>query len=411
LRIEMVAVGDELLSGAVLNSNAARLAEGLAGVGLGLRTVTEVGDDVDEIAATLRACCARADVVVVSGGLGPTSDDLTREGLAAVAGVGLVRDPTVEARLREVYAGHGVPIPEIAYRQADVPSGATLLPNPRGSAPGLRMRVGNAVVYALPGVPSELDAMLSQQVVGEIAALAGDHPVPVTVTIRVALAGESAIAASLTALEREAGADVRFAYLAEPGDVRVKVTGTSADAVSSVAADAAAVLGPVAYSSDGRSLDAVVHGLLASRGATVAVAESLTGGLVAAALTDMAGASATFRGGAVVYATELKARFGVPAELLAERGPVDPDVAAALAEGVRERFASTYGVATTGVAGPEPVGGYPVGAVYLAVAGPAGTRVVRRDLRGDRGRVRRLSVVHAIDLLRRELTGLAPYGE
>lgn len=407
----MVAIGDELLSGAVLNSNSARLAEGLAGVGLGLRAVIEIGDDVDEIAATLRACCARADVVVVSGGLGPTSDDLTREGLAAVAGVGLTRDPSVEARLRGVYAGYGVLIPDLAYRQADVPDGATLLANPRGSAPGLRMTVGRAVVYALPGVPVELDAMLAGQVLGEIAVLAGDHPAPVTRTVRVALLGESAIAAALGDVERDAGGSVRFAYLAEPGDVRVKVTGTSAEAVAAVAAEVAAVLGPVAYSTDGRALDVVVHGLLADRGATVAVAESLTGGLVAAALTEMAGASATFRGGALVYATDLKARFGVAEDLLAARGPVDPDVALALAAGVRERFSATYGVATTGVAGPDPVGEYPVGAVYVAVAGPGGSRVVRRDLRGGRGGVRRLTVVHAIDLLRRELLGVAPYGE
>ena len=297
-----------------------------------------------------------------------------------------------------------------------MPEGADLLKNPRGSAPGLRMRLGGAVVYALPGVPGELDAMLASQVVAEIAALAGDVPVPVTATVRVALLGESAIAELLTAVERDAGPEVRFAYLADPGDVRVKVRGTSADRVAAVAEQVAAALGPVAYTLDlrdgeGRSLDVVVHDLLGARGATVAVAESLTGGLVAGALTDMAGASATFRGGAVVYATELKARFGVSEALLAERGPVDPDVALALAAGVREAFSSTYGVATTGVAGPDPVGAYPVGAVYVAVAGPSGSRVVRRDLRGDRSRIRRLTVVHALDLLRRELLGLGPHGE
>lgn len=405
----MVAVGDELLSGAVVNSNAARLAEALADVGLGLRTVIDVGDDVAEIAAVVRECCARADVVVVSGGLGPTSDDLTREGLAAAAGVGLARDSAVEARLREVYRGYGLPMPDLAYKQADVPAGAELLANPVGSAPGLRMRVDRATVYALPGVPTELVAMLTGQVVGEIAALAGDHAVPVTAMIRVALAGESAIAAKLTDLEKDPR--VRFAYLAEFGDVRVKMTGTDAETIPAVAAQAASLLGTAAYSTDGRPLAAVVHGLLRERGATAAVAESLTGGMVAAALTDTAGASVTFRGGAIVYATELKARYGVPVELLAERGPVDPDVAVALAEGVRSVFDATFGVATTGVAGPDSMGEYPVGAVYVAVAGPDGSRVMRRDIRGDRDRVRRLTVVHALDLLRRVLQGHEPYGE
>lgn len=405
----MVAVGDELLSGAVLNSNAARLAGALAGAGLGLRTVVEVADDLEDIAAAVRAGAARADVVVVSGGLGPTSDDVTREGLAAAAGVGLTRDPGVEDRLREIYERFGVPIPELAFQQADVPDGAVLLTNPTGSAPGLRIAIGSSVVYALPGVPSELDAMLAAQVVAEIAVLAGDHPTPVTVTVRVALEGESAIAAKLTVLERSAEG-VRFAYLADAGDVRVKLTADDARLAEAVALQVVSLVGPAAYSADGRRLDEVVHALLAERGATVAVAESLTGGGVAAALTEMAGASATFRGGAVVYATDTKARFGVGEALLAERGPVDPDVALALAAGVRAAFGATYGVATTGVAGPDAAGGYPVGAVFVAVAGPGGSRVVRRDLRGDRARIRRLTVVHALDLLRRELIEVGPNG-
>ncbi len=408
LRIEMVAVGDELLSGAVLNSNTARLAGALSGVGLGLRTVVEVADDLGDIAAAVHAAAARADVVVVSGGLGPTSDDVTREGLAAAAGVDLTRDPGVEARLREIYERFGVPIPSLAFQQADVPDGAVLLVNPTGSAPGLRIAIGSAVVYALPGVPGELEAMLPA-VVAEVAALAGDHPAPVTVTVRVALEGESAIAEKLAGLEGSASG-VRFAYLADAGDVRVKVTADDARVAEAVAAQVVALVGVAAYSTDGRGLDEIVHRLLASKGATVAVAESLTGGAVAAALTDMAGASATFRGGAVVYATDMKAHYGVDAALLAERGPVDPDVALALAAGVRDAFGATYGVATTGVAGPDPVGPYPVGAVYVAVAGPDSARVARRDLRGDRARIRRLTVVHALELLRRELLGEGPNG-
>lgn len=406
--MEMVAVGDELLSGLVLNSNAARLADALAAVGLGIEQVTEVGDDLDGIVAVVSAAAARADAVVVSGGLGATSDDLTRDALAAAAGVGMDRDPAVEERIREIYAAYGTPVPDLAYRQADVPRGAALLPNPRGSAPGLRLTLGRAVVWALPGVPVELEAMLGP-VAAEIAGLAGEVAAPATAMVRVALEGEFAVAAALTELEARDAGRVRYAYLAEPGDLRIRLTGPDAALVGAAAADVAARLGPAAYAvapGGAPGLDEVVHGLLAAAGATVAVAESLTGGGLAAALTDMAGASGTFRGGAVVYATDTKGDLGVDRALLAARGPVDPEVAGQLAVAARARFGTTYGLGTTGVAGPDPVGEHPVGTVFVGLAGPAGVTIVRPALHGDRARIRRLAVVHALDLLRRELSGM-----
>ncbi|MGQ0623545.1 MAG: CinA family nicotinamide mononucleotide deamidase-related protein [Sporichthyaceae bacterium] len=404
-RVELITVGDELLSGLVLNSNVGRVADALSTVGLALALVTDVGDDVAEIAAAVRLACSRADVVLCSGGLGPTSDDLTRDALAVVAGVELYRDAGVEADVRARYAAWGLAMPPSAVRQADVPAGAQLLHNPRGSAPGLRMRVGSAQLFAMPGVPSELAAMLAQ-VIAPILATEYPGLAPANVTLRVALMGESTIADRLTQVQPVAeGAGVRFAYLPSVGDVRVRLSGP-AEAVARAAASAADALGPAAYSADGHTLDVVLHDLLRARGATVAVAESLTGGLVGAALTEAAGASATFLGGAMVYATEAKADLGVGAALLAERGPVDADVAGALAQAVRGRFGATYGVATTGVAGPDPVGEHPAGTVFVAVAGPERTRVLRHDLPPRRDFVRALTVVAALDLLRRELLGL-----
>ncbi|MGQ0630240.1 MAG: CinA family nicotinamide mononucleotide deamidase-related protein [Sporichthyaceae bacterium] len=404
-RVELITVGDELLSGLVLNSNVGRVADALSAVGLALSVVTDVGDDVEEICAAVRAACARADLVLCSGGLGPTSDDLTRDALAVTAGVDLRRDAGVEADVRARYAAWNLVMPESAVRQADVPVGAQLLTNPRGTAPGLRMRIGSAQVFALPGVPGELTAMLAEVIVPILAA---DRPgsAPASVTLRVALMGESTIAQSLSAIQADAESDgVRFAYLPSVGDVRVRLGGP-ADAVARAASAAREVLGGAVYSADGRGLDVVLHELLRERGATVAVAESLTGGMVGAALTEAAGASATFLGGAVVYATAAKAELGVDAALLAERGPVDSDVAGALAEAVRERFGSSYGVATTGVAGPDSVGEYAAGTVFVAVAGPERTRVLRHDLPPRRDFVRALAVVAALDLLRRELLGL-----
>ncbi|MGQ0845468.1 MAG: nicotinamide-nucleotide amidohydrolase family protein [Sporichthyaceae bacterium] len=404
-RVELITVGDELLSGLVLNSNVGRVADALGGIGLRLEIVTDVRDDVAEIVAALNAAAARADVVVCSGGLGPTGDDLTRDAMAVAAGVPLRRWPDLEQTVRERYAGWKLLAPDVALRQADVPEGATPLPNSRGSAPGLRMDLGSAVVWALPGVPSELDAMLAEHVVPRLAEEVG-APALTTTSIRVSLTGESAISQAIEDLER--AGTVSFAYLAAPGDVQVRLTGTP-EAVAAATASVQERLGPAAYSTDGATLAVVVHRLLAAAGGTVAVAESLTGGMVGAALTEPSGASATFVGGSIVYATEAKAALGVDAALLAARGPVDPDVALALARCVRERYGATHGVATTGVAGPDPVGPLEAGTVYVAVDDAAGGRVLRLALPPRRDLVRTLSVVHALDLVRRRLQGIEPH--
>jgi nicotinamide-nucleotide amidase len=404
-RVELITVGDELLSGLVLNSNVGRVADALAAVGLSLKVVCDVSDDIEEIVAAALAATDRADVVLFSGGLGPTSDDLTRDALAQAAGVELDFDPEVADRLRARYAEWGIPMPEQVLRQAEVPRGAELLPNPRGSAPGLSMRIRGARVLALPGVPGELQAMLEGSVVPMLAELV-PGPELVTTMLRSALVGESTIAETVAEVQARAEKDgVKFAFLPNLGDVRIRLTGPAA-AVVAAEQEVADVLGPIVYSRDGRPIDQVVHGLLRERGATVAVAESLTGGMVGAALTEMAGSSATFLGGVIVYATPAKAELGVDAGLLAERGPVDAEVAGQLAERVPERFGATYGLACTGVAGPEPVGDYPAGAVFVALAGPDGVRVQRRDLPPRRDFVRALTVLAVLDLLRRELLGL-----
>ncbi|MGQ0465661.1 MAG: CinA family nicotinamide mononucleotide deamidase-related protein [Sporichthyaceae bacterium] len=403
-RVELITVGDELLSGLVLNSNVGRVADALGAIGLRLSVVTDVRDDIGEIVAALNAAASRAQIVLCSGGLGPTGDDLTRDAIAAAAGVALHRHADIEETIRERYAGWKLTAPDLAMRQADVPEGAEAIPNPRGSAPGLRMPLREAVVWALPGVPGELVAMLDEHVVPRLAHEVGTSSLTTT-TVRVALLGESAIAAELVDLEK--AGEVSFAYLASPGDVLVRLTGEP-DATARAAAAVWDRLGPAAYSSDGATLPMLVHRLLAEAGGSLAVAESLTGGMLAAALTDPAGASATFRGGSIVYATAAKVALGVDPGLLAERGPVDPDVALALAQCVRERYGATHGVATTGVAGPDLVGEIEVGTVYVAVADAAGTRVVRLALPPRREFVRQLSVVHALDLVRRRLLGLDP---
>lgn len=407
VRVELLTVGDELLRGDTANGNATWLGRRLTEAGAQVTRSEVVPDELDVIAEAVGDALRRADAVVLTGGLGPTSDDLTREALALAAGVGLHRDAEVERRLRERAAERKVPLRPDALRMADVPDGATLLDNPAGSAPGLRLTLPDGLVYALPGVPSEMRAIAGESVLPEL----GGETVSATV-LRTATIWESVVADRLAPVEKMPG--VKLAYYASPGQVRVRIQALGPELLAEAEAAACELLGTALYAEGEQALDHVVHGLLAERHATVAVAESLTGGLLGAELTAMPGSSATFAGGVIAYATPLKhSLLGVPAELLAEHGAVHPDVAAAMAQGVRDRLGATYGVAVTGVAGPEPQDGYPVGTVHVAVAdfgGAVTTRTPSLPVPADGARarsvVREMTVVHALDLLRRVLLGV-----
>jgi nicotinamide-nucleotide amidase len=407
LRSAVVAVGDELLLGDIVNGNAAWLGERLAAAGAPVVHSSMVGDDVDRIAAAVRRALEDAQVVVITGGLGPTSDDVTRDAVAAVAGVPLVRSAQLEQELRERFAAYRYEMPETVLRQADVPVGARTLDNPVGSAPGLRVEVGDALVFALPGPPHELAAVATGGVLAEVATRSG--AVGLTRTLHCAGRGESEVAEVVErSIDVPPGVDL--AYLAGGAVVRVRLTTVAAteaeaDAVLAPLVDALATeLGDTVFGRDGDSLPAVVLRRLVAAGQTVAVAESLTGGLLGAALTELPGSSAAFRGGLLVYATDVKASLaGVPEEVLATDGAVSTATAEALAAGARDRLGATWGVGVTGVAGPEPQEGKAVGTVHVAVAGPTGVRSATRRVPGDRPRVRLLAVTMALDLLRRQL--------
>ncbi|WP_235828422.1 CinA family nicotinamide mononucleotide deamidase-related protein [Actinomadura rubteroloni] len=414
MRVELLTIGDELLIGDVVNGNAAWLGRRLADHGVDVTRGVVVGDELDVIVAAVESALRRADVVITTGGLGPTYDDLTREALAKAAGAALVRDPALERRLRERVAAAGRTLEPMALRMADVPEGARVLPNSEGSAPGLRIELGGGVVYALPGVPHEMRTLVDATVLPELEERAG-LPAVARRTLRTAGIWESVVATRLAPVERMDG--VRLAYLPSPGEVRIRITAAGADPGALLAeAERAArdLLGDCVYGTGDESLDRVVHRLLAERGATVATAESLTGGLIGAELTAMPGSSATYAGGEVVYATELKHRLlGVPAELLERHGAVHPDVAAHMAAGVRDRIGADYGLAVTGVAGPDPQDGRPVGTLHVGVAGPGAEPVVvspRLPVAAGgpeaRGVVRRMTVVQALELLRRTILGL-----
>lgn len=423
MKAEIVAIGTELLLGDVVNGNAAWLGRELAAIGVDVDQTTAVGDNIARIARTVDAACRRADVVICTGGLGPTQDDVTREALAQLLGVTLVRDREIEAALRARYEAAGRPdFAPNNLRMAQYPQGAVPLRNPAGTAPGLRLAIGDSVVFALPGVPQEMKELFTSFVrpeLAERAELAGQASVLLSRQLHTVGIWESEVAHELADLDAElaAAANPTIAYLAAEGQTLVRITAkgptieAARDMIDAVDARVRAVLGDVVYGMDGDTLESVVQRLLCDSGATVATAESLTGGLLGAALTSVDGSSQTYRGGFVGYATDTKSSvLGVPTALLDERGAVDPDVAIAMATAARQHFAATYGVATTGVAGPSAAEGKPVGTVYVALVGPDAdgpARIVRGLLlHGDRARVRRVTVQTALDLLRRRLAGL-----
>ncbi|MBT2209389.1 CinA family nicotinamide mononucleotide deamidase-related protein [Actinomadura sp. NEAU-AAG7] len=414
MRVELLTVGDELLLGDTVNGNAAWLGRRLADHGVEVTRSVVVGDELDVIVEAVASALGRADAVITTGGLGPTYDDVTRDALAKAAGVGLVRDPALERRLRERAEASGRVLQPMAFRMAEVPEGAGLLRNSAGTAPGLRVELPGGIAYALPGVPFEMRTIMDEVVLPELAAIAGP-PGVARRTLRTARVWESVLATRLAEVEAMDG--VRLAYLPDPAEVKIRVTAAGPDAPGRLAAAEARVrelLGDVVYGVEDETLARVVHRLLVERSATVAAAESLTGGLISAELTAAPGSSETYAGGIVAYATEMKARLlGVPDALLAEHGAVHPDVAAAMAAGVRDRLGTAYGLSVTGVAGPEPQDGRPVGTVYIGLAGPEGTRTVvspKLPVPGKgpeiRAVIQRMTVVHALELLRRALLGL-----
>ncbi|HVE99049.1 MAG TPA: competence/damage-inducible protein A [Mycobacteriales bacterium] len=414
MRAEILAVGTELLLGDIVNSNAAWLGQRLAEAGVDVTTSVVVGDNVERIADAIASGLGRADAILITGGIGPTQDDLTREGLAAAAGVPLVRNDDLEAGLRARFAAMRRDVPEMNYRQADQPAGAGAIPNARGSAPGLRLELLGGIAYALPGVPHEMRPMFTESVLPDLVRRAGDRQCLVHRVLRTAGMWESAVAAALSdqvARLEEAGG-VTIAFLASGGQTRVRLSAkadTPAAALAMIAPEEALArqaLGPAVYGADDDTLEDVVLCLLRERDATIAVAESLTGGLLGATLSAPSGASDVYRGGIAAYATELKADLlGVSDEVLEAHGAVSDDTARQMAEGARDRCGATYGLALTGVAGPSEQEGKPVGTVHVGLAWPGGSLAKAVRLPGDRPLIRTYACVTAMNLLRLHILG------
>lgn len=414
MRCEIIGIGTELLLGQIVNTNAAWIGQRLADVGWDSLRQTAVGDNEDRIASAIREALERADGVILTGGLGPTQDDVTRESVAAVAGVRLIRHPEIEQWLRDRFSRFGgARMAQINLRQADIPEGARVIDNPVGTAPGLLIEVGGKPVYAVPGVPREMERMLEDVVLPDLAARAGHGRTIVSRTLRTAGLGESALAERLTPMwEAFKDGGVTMAYLASPGEVRIRLTavgGTRDEAIVEIEPVEAAIretVGDLVYGLDDQTLEARVAHLLTASGGTLGTAESITAGLVGARITTVPGSSDYYLGGVISYATEAKASvLGVDPDVLAELGPVSEATAGAMAEGVRRLLGASVGLATSGVAGPAEQGGQPVGTVCLGVADAHGTVTSKIRAPGDRAQIRAWATTSALDLLRRRLEG------
>jgi nicotinamide-nucleotide amidase len=413
VRAEIVAVGTELLLGQIVDTNARWMSEQLALAGIDVTNHQAVGDNLDRIVDALRLAASRADVVLVSGGLGPTEDDITRDAIAAVAGVPLVFHAELETMLREKFRRWSAigAMPESNLRQAYVPEGARWIVPDRGTAPGLAIRLDGTRLYAVPGVPDEMQEMIGGTIVPELRELAGGDVIASRV-LRCAGMGESAVAERLADLFTSS-TNPTIAYLASMGEVKVRITAKAPSAAEAealaepVVAEVRARLGDVVFSADDGSLEQAVLRLLGSTKRTLACAESLTGGGVGERLTGVPGASASFVGSAVVYTAEAKRRvLGVPDDVLAA-GTVTEACALAMATGARDLYGADIALALTGAAGPEPHDGAAPGTIWVAIADANGFTHARGFVsRGERDRVRRWAQQAGLDLLRRHLEGV-----
>jgi nicotinamide-nucleotide amidase len=420
---EIIAAGSEMLTPFRQDTNSLWLTERLNELGVQVAFKTIVGDNLEHLTGAARAAVGRADIVVFSGGLGPTEDDLTREAVGAALGLELKRDNEILTELYKRAAARRIPMPENNAKQADVLAGAEVLRNPNGSAPGqyLDTVVGRhrKIVILLPGPPKELKAMYGAECRPRLAATLPERHIA-TRMLRMALLPESQVDAKVARIYKQYK-DVETTILAGAAEIQlhfVCAKASEAEARARVDELAEAIeqrLGEAVFSSHGESLEEVVLLMLGLRHMTLAAAESCTGGLLAERLTAVPGSSRYFLGGAVVYADRLKTAFAdVPEEMVRTEGPVSEPVARALAEGIRKRTGATVGVGITGIAGPGPGAAgpdaeKPIGLVYVGVsfagtkAAGGGTKVVELRLMGDRERIRWWASQHALEMLRRGL--------
>lgn len=410
LRIESLAIGDELLDGRVVDKNTTDLGDALSQLGLELQGARTVPDRRAAIVAAVTDAAVRCDIIVTSGGLGPTSDDITAECIAQAAGTGMRLDEESFERIKGMFSSRGVPMVESNRRQAEVPAASTTLVNEHGTAPGFITRVGSCDVWSFPGVPREYRHLLEDRMLPRLRerlAADGAKRVLVRRTLRSLGLAESAVGERLAAFEKD-NADVRVQYRDAFPEIIVRVVVEGDDAAACEAradelmARARADIGASIWGTGDDSLEMRVLRALDARNETLATAESCTGGVIAARVTDVPGSSSVMKGGVVSYANDVKiGLLDVASALLEQHGAVSQEVARAMAEGARKKCGATWAVSTTGVAGPGGGSDHkPVGLVWFALAGPTSTLAVKKQFPDfGRERIREMAAAHALRLV------------
>lgn len=410
MRAEILSCGTELLLGHISDTNATFLAQSLSSLGIDLYFVSQVGDNQGRIVETLRRAWERSDLVVMTGGLGPTEDDLTRESISALLGETMQVDPLLESELRTNFAARNIAMPERNLKQATLIPSAQSLPNPRGSAPGWFVEKDGHFIVAMPGVPHEMYRMWDKEAVPRLAHYTGGGSI-FTRIFRVSGLGESAVEERLDTILHNTNPTLATYAKSDAVDVRVTAKAESLEKAEAMVAEmetqVRALFGHYIFGIDKETLGSVVGKHLIERKQSVAVMESLTSGLLASALTNEPDSSEYFVGGLVPYTTELKVRMGVPQETIEQFGLASPETARAMAEAARSLFNADFGIGVTDVAGPEKQEGKPAGAVYIAVAGPQGMVDGRgAGWRGVREDQKRQAVLTALNLFRLHLEGV-----
>jgi nicotinamide-nucleotide amidase len=409
--VEVLAVGTELLLGQIVNSNAAEIGERLAAAGLTHTHQVVVGDNLERIADAIRTAVGRADALIITGGIGPTQDDITREAICEAGGLEMDFSEEYADHLREWWARRGREMPETNLRQASYPAGAEMIENLKGTAPGLKVKVGDAWVFAVPGVPQEMLPMVEETIIPFLVEESGDEAgVIESLVLRTHGESESRIAALLDDMFTEYE-NPTMAFLASAAEIKIRLTARAATRegaqalIAPVADEVRRRLGPLVFAEGMEPIESIVLGLAREKGWTIGTVESATGGLFASRFTGVPGASDTFRGALVTYATDLKTGLaGVPQQVIDEYGVVSEETALAMAEHGAEVLGVDVCLSVTGSAGPDPMEA-PAGTMFFAVRTPEDARVLMRRMPGDRERVRTYSTTVGLHLVRRAILG------
>lgn len=409
MRAEILSCGTELLLGHITDTNATYLAQSLSALGIDLYFVSQVGDNQGRIVDTLRRAWERSDLIIMTGGLGPTEDDLTRESISALLGETMQVDPRLEAELRQVFAARNARMPERNVKQATLIPSAQALPNPVGTAPGWWVEKDGRIIVAMPGVPREMHRMWEQEAIARLRPYTGG--LIFTRILRVSGLGESSVEERLDTVIHSNNPTIATYAKSDAIDVRITAKAETAEEAERMVAEMEVrvrqLLGHHIFGADKDTLQAVIGNLLMARQQSLAVMESITGGLLSSAITDVRNSSKYFTGGVVAYSAGIQEQMGVPREIMEQYGVISEETARAMAHAIRERFGADYGLGITGIAGPDTQEGKPVGTVHIAIEGPGGVVTgMGSGYRASRDDNKRLSVLAALNLLRLHLEGV-----